>query len=233
MGFNLQKLNEIDLTWIVYPIAILITGAYALTNLYTFVTGKQSNALMPIIVAISFALITVGFIYLVLKKVRLNFKLSFLSVIGMILIVVFIRESMDIHRLDFFLTQGWDHTFFPIAFGFFFLCDLSKLPKKFWFFLLPFALLTFFLGNAMLIFNSIFDKNVFQSINAPNYPFSFFGVNNWEGFNAIPKNSQFIRDFINGFLHEFLTFFTLFPIVIFYYTLKKEKNNENPHKTPP
>jgi len=224
MKLDIKKLNGIDLTWIVYPIVILITGAYALMNLYVFVTGKQPAAPMLIIVAISFALITVGFIYLASKKVRLNFKLSFLSVIGIILLVVFIRESMDVHSLDFFLTPGWDHTFFPIAFGFFFLCDLGKLPKKFWFFLLPFALLTFFLGNAFLIFNSIFDRNVFQSINAPNYPFAFFGVNNWEGFNAIPKNSQFIGDFIQGFLHEFLTFFTLFPIVIFYYLFRKEKD---------
>lgn len=226
MKFDIKRLNGVNLTWIVYPITILITGAHALMNLYVFVTGKQPAAPMLIIVAISFALITVGFIYLASKKVRLNFKWSFLSVIGMILIVVFVRESMDVHSLSFFLTPGWDHTFFPIAFGFFFLCDLDKIPKKFWFFLLPFALLTFFVGNAMLVFNSIFDRNVFQSINAPNYPFSFFGVSNWEGFNAIPKNSQFVSDFIQGFLHEFLTFFTLFPIVIFYYLIKRKKDKE-------
>jgi multidrug transporter EmrE-like cation transporter len=225
MKFDISRLNNTDLTKIVYPITIFITGGYALMNLYTFVTGKRPTAPMLIIVAIAFALITVGFVYLALKKVRLKFKWSVLSVIGIILIVVFSREAMDIHRLDFFLTPGWDHTFFPIAFGFFFLCDLSKIPKKFWLFLLPFALLTFILGNAMLILNSIFDRNVFESINAPNYPFAFFGVNNWEEFHAIPKNSQFIGDFIQGFLHEFLTFFTLFPVVIIYHIVRKQKQH--------
>lgn len=229
MKFNLKKLNGTDLTWIVHPIIILATGLYALINLYNFISGNQPAAPMLIIVAIAFALVTVGFIYLAVKKIRLTFKLSFLSVVGMILIIVFVRGIIEYlmggHSFSEFLHIGSDHWLFPIAFGFFFLCDLSKIPKKFWFFLLPFAFLAFFLGNAILIGNSIADRNVFQSINAPNFPFAFFGVDNWEEMQTI-SSQQFWSGLIDGFLQEFLTFFTLFPLVIFYYLLRKEKDKK-------
>ncbi len=228
MGFDFKRLNEINLTWVIYPIAILTTGVYALINLYNFVAKKQPAAPMLIILAIIFALVTVGFIYLALKKIRLNFKLSFLSVVGIILIIVFTHGIVDYflggHSFSEFLHIGSDHWLFPIAFGFFYLCDLSKIPKKFWFFLLPFAFFAFFLGNAILIGNSIADRNIFQSINAPNFPFAFFGVNNWQEIATL-SSQQFFSGFIRGFLEEFLTFFTLFPIVIFYYTLRKQKQH--------
>lgn len=236
MGFDIKRLNGINLTWIVYPIAILATGLYALINLYNFVTRNQPATPMLIILAIAFALVTAGFIYLATKKIRLNFKLSFLSVVGMILIIVFVRGIIEYifrgHSFSDFLLIGSDHWLFPIAFGFFYLCDLSKIPKKFWFFLLPFAFFAFFLGNAILIGNSIADRNIFQSINAPNFPFLFFGVNNWEEMHTI-SSQQLWNGFIDGFLQEFLTFFTLFPIVIIYYLLRKEKEisfTKNPSK---
>lgn len=228
MGFDIKRLNGINLTWIVYPITILTTGIYALINFYNFVTKNQPAAPMLIILAIFFALVTVGFIYLALKKIRLNFKLSFLSVVGMILIIVFVRGIIEYisggHSFSDFLHIGSDHWLFPIAFGFFYLCDLSKIPKKFWFFLLPFAFFAFFLGNTILIGNSIADRNIFQSINAPNFPFAFFGVNNWQEMTTL-SSQQFRDGFLDGFLQEFLTFFTLFPMVIFYYTLRKQKQH--------
>jgi hypothetical protein len=123
------------------------------------------------------------------------------------------------HSLSEFFLPGWDHFFFPIAFGFFYLCDLGRMPRRFWLLLLPFAVFTGILGNAILIGNSAFNANVFQAIGAPNFPFAFFGgASNWEGVFAL-SNQQFMDGLIDGFLQEFLTFFTLFPLVIFYHLL--------------
>lgn len=155
-------------------------------------------------------------------KGKLKFKWSVLSVIGIILIIIFSHEATKhfypgVQLLNFYLTSGWDHTFFPIAFGFFFLCDLNKIPRKSWLFLLPFALLAINMANFNVIANLFFETNIFPG---PAF-FHFFGVSNWEGLHAL-SNQQFINGF-REFLHEFLTFFTLFPIVIFYYLLSKEK----------
>lgn len=142
MNFDFKKLNGIDLTWIVYPITILITVLYTAAIFYRLPTELSKDSSYMLYTGVM-TLIPIFFICLALKKIKLKFKWSVLSVIGMILIAVFIREVMEIHGLDFFLTQGWDHAFYPVAFGFFFLCDLSKIPKKSWLFLLPFALLAF------------------------------------------------------------------------------------------
>lgn len=225
MKLNLKTMDSIELTWIVYPITILATGVYVLLNLYNFIAGNQPVAPMLIIHSLIFALIPISFIYLAIKKIKLYFKLSFLSVIGIILISIFtygiIEYILGNHSFTEFLFIGSDHWLYPIAFGFFYLCNLDKIPKKFWFFLLPFAFFAFFLGNMILIGNSIADRNIFQSINAPNFPFLFFGINNWAELHALPTQ-QFLDGFIDGFLQEFLTFNTLFPIVIFYYLLKKK-----------
>ena len=232
MGFDIKRLNGINLTWIIYPIVIFLTGVYIIPNLYKLIiewNRPPMIVLTLIFYVIAFTLIPIGFVYLALEKVRLKFKLSVLSVIGIILILVFSHGLIEYffqgHSLLDILTIGFDHWTFPIAFGFFYLCDLSKIPKRFWFFLLPFALFGFVMGNTILIGNSISNSNMFQCIGSPNFPFAFFGVNNWEEMRAL-SDWQFWDSFKHGFLQEFLTFFTLFPMVIFSYLLRKEKDKK-------
>jgi len=224
MRLDISRLNNTDLTKIVYPITILITGLYIIPNLYKLATEWNWGPTYVLYTTI-FTLIPAFFICLALKKMRLKFKWSVLSVIGIILIIVFSIEAREhfypgAQLLNFFLTSGWDHTFFPIAFGFFFLCDLSVIPRKFWLFLLPLALMAIITADLNVIANVFFETNIFPG---PAF-FHFFGVSNWEGLHALSS-----QQFINGlreFLHEFLTFFTLFPIVIIYYLLRKEKTNQ-------
>jgi multidrug transporter EmrE-like cation transporter len=225
MGFDFKKLNSIDLTKIVYPITILITGLYIIPTLYKLATEWDWGPAYILYTTI-FTLIPVFFICLALKKVRLKFKWSVLSVIGIILIIVFSIEAKGhfypgVQFLNFFLTSGWDHTFFPIAFGFFFLCDLSVIPRKLWLFLLPLALMAIITADLNVIANVFFEVNLFPG---PAF-FHFFGVSNWEGLHAL-SNQQFING-LREFLHEFLTFFTLFPIVIFYYLLRNKKDGKD------
>lgn len=226
--FGLDKLDNIDLTWIVYPLAILLTGVCILPSTNQMMIGWERNLIIGLTYTyymVSFTLIPIGFVYLALKKVKLESKLSLLAVVGMIMIIIFTHSLIDYflggHSFSEFLSVGMDHWLFPIAFGLFYLCDMNKIPKKFWFFLLPFALFAFFMGNAILIGNSISNSNMFKVIGAPNFPFLFFGVNNWQELLALPSQ-RLLNGFTDGFLQEFLTFFTLFPIVIFYYLLKKK-----------
>ena len=100
------------------------------------------------------------------------------------------------------------------------MCDLSVIPRKFWIFLLPLALMAIITADLNVIANVFFETNVFPG---PAF-FHFFGVNNLEDLHAL-SNQQFING-LKEFLHEFLTFFTLFPIVIIYYLLRKEKTNQ-------
>lgn len=116
----IDRLNGTDLTWAVYPIVILFTGAYIIPNLYNLI-GRWGQAPMIVVtylfMVISFTLVPVGFVYLALKKVRLKFKLSVLSVIGMILIVVFSRGLIEYlsqgHSLLDIFNIGFDHWTFP------------------------------------------------------------------------------------------------------------------------
>ncbi len=224
MKFDIRKLNGGDLSKVIYPIIILLTGLYIIPNVYRLFTEWNWGPIYILYTA-AFTLIPIGFIYLALKKVKLEFKWSFLSVVGIILIIIFIHEVTEQYYpgaqlLSFFLTEGWDHISFPIAFGFFFLCDMDKIPKKFWFFLLPFGLLAFSVGNINVIANIFFEKQPII-FGAPSF-FGFFkDVNSWEGLRALP-NQEFIFG-LREFLHEFLTFFTLFPVVIFYYLFKNKK----------
>ncbi len=224
---SLKKFNNTDLTKIIYPIVIFLTGWYSIVNLYRIPTTWQWNPPM-IIYSIAWALVPAAFVYIALRGVRLKFKWSVLSVVGIIIIVVFTHEAillfMDTHipLSQIFLTGQWDHTFFPLAFGLFFLCDLSKIPKRFWLLLLSFAIFNL-LPNLNVIFNLFFDKWVL-SHNVESGPpgfFNFFGAKNWEDVKMLSKQ-EFMHGLIE-YLHEQLTFFTLFPIVIFYHLLRKRE----------
>ena len=119
---------------------------------------------------------------------------------------------------DIFLTGAWDHIFFPIAFGLLYLCDLSKIPKRFWLLLTPFAMLAQ-IANLNVIANIFLDTWVLHA--APGF-FNFFGAENWAEFNRL-EEQRLVGGFI-GFLSEFLTFYTLFPAVILSHLLKRKRS---------
>lgn len=216
---TLKKWNGTNLTKVVYPIIIFLTGWYIVANVYRLLSGEVD----PIYTVI-WALIPIAFAYLAIKGVKLKFRWSVLSVIGIILIAVFALSvcleiaSPYFDLADFFLTGQWDHFLFPIAFGLFFLCDLRRLPRRFWVMLAPFALFCVILANLIQIANVFFDKAVIEG--APGF-FGFFGVTSWAEFNIISQQ-VFIRG-LAFYMRELLTFFTLFPIVIFYYLTKSVK----------
>jgi hypothetical protein len=219
----MRELDGLDLSKVIYPMAITFTGWYIVANLYRISTQWNWAPLM-IVYTIAFTLVPIGFVYIALKGVRLRFKLSILSIIGMIMVAVFVQEAISTFQdpnltfSDIFLTGQWDHTFFPIAFGLLFLCDLSRIPKRFWQLLTPFAILTQ-VGNLNVISNIFFDTWILHA--APGF-FNFFGADNWAEFNCL-EEQQFVGGFI-GFLSEYLTFYTLFPAVILRHLLKHERS---------
>jgi len=119
---------------------------------------------------------------------------------------------------DIFLTGAWDHIFFPIAFGLLYLCDLSKIPKRFWLLLTPFATFTL-IPNLNVVANIFFDKWIIHE--APGF-FNFFGVDNWVEFGRLDED-RLVIGFIE-YLHEQLTFNTLFPAVILRHLLKRRRS---------
>jgi len=218
----LKKFNGKDLTKIIYPIIIFLTGWYIVANAYRLFTGWPLYMIPYIII---WALLPMGFAYLAIKGVKLKFRWSVLSVIGIILVVAFVLSvcleiaSPYFNLSNFFLTGQWDHFFFPIAFGLLFLCDLRKLPRRFWAMLVPFA---FFClpANLSLISNVFFDNVLIdiEGVEGPPGFFVFFGVRSWAEFSTVTW--EYIVRGLAFYLREQLTFFTTLPIVILYYLLK-------------
>ena len=79
----MRELDGLDLSRVVYPMAIAFTGWYIVANVYRLATEWNWAPLM-IVYTIAWALVPVGFVYITLKGVRLRFKSSILSIIGMI-----------------------------------------------------------------------------------------------------------------------------------------------------
>ncbi len=214
---TIKKWNDTNLTRIVYPIVIFITGWYVVANVYGLLFGQED-----LVYVVVWTLVPAAFVYLAVKGVKLKFRWSFLSAIGIAMILAFaLSTCLEIvspyfDLASFFLTGLWDHFLWPIAFGFFFLCDLRKLPKLFWLMLAPFAFFCLVLGNLCFIVHILFDKFIF-----PDFPGIFvfwWGVGSWEELRALPW-----PDFMRGltfFLQELATFFSTIPIVIFHYLIK-------------
>lgn len=219
----LKKWNGTDLTKVVYPIVILLTGWYIIANVCRFFTERSLTTIPYIVI---WSLVPVAFVYLAIKNIKLKFRWSVLSIIGIIMILVFALSvcleitSPYFNLANFFLTGQWDHFFWPIAFGLFFLCDLRGLPRRFWFMLAPLAFFCL-LPLLSLIANIFFDKY----IEGPPGFFTFFGVKSWAEFNTVPQ--QYVVRGLGFFLRELLTFFTIIPIVIWYYIIKSVRKNEN------
>ena len=227
---SLKKLDNTDISKIAYPLIIFLTGWYIVANFYRLATIWSWFPVM-IFYTTAWMLVTIGFIYLYYKKIRLIFRWSLLSIIGIILIIVFTLDAVFliidpyIQIEDILLTGQWDHTFFPLAFGLFFLCDFQRIPKKFWYFLLLFAMFNL-IPNLNVISNLVFNKWVLQAPGEGGPPgFNFFNVNNWTEFNNLPRDSNFLKSIAN-YLEEQLTFFTLFPAVVIKNTIKKQENKD-------
>lgn len=226
----MKNLEGTDLSILIYPITIILTGLYLIANI-SRLFGEWNLDMGMVLYTISFTLIPISFIYLSLKRYKLKFRYSILSIIGVILIIVFLYEGIglfldpDITLKHILLTGQWDHTFFPLAFGFFFLCDLRKLPKKVWLMLLPFGIFCL-IPNIQVAANLLLNSNLIGNEQGGGPPglFVFFGV---ESLEEISKLSQ--EEFNHGlieYLHEQLTFFTLFPLTIFYYYKNSNQNKK-------
>jgi len=214
---TLKKWNGSDLTRGVYPVVIFVTGWYIVANVYRLMLGQED-----IVYVVVWALVPLAFVYLAAKDVKLRFRWSVLSVVGIIMILAFaIFTCLEIASpyfdlASFFLSGLWDHFLWPIAFGLFFLCDLRELSKLFWLMLAPFAFFCLVLGNLCFILHVFFDKLIF-----PDFPGIFifwWGVESWEELRALPW-----PDFVRGLtllLQELPTFFSTIPIVIFHYLIK-------------
>ena len=156
-----QKRKGADLSKIVYPTVILITGWYAVVNIYQIFT-RQGD----IVYTVVWALVPIAFVYLLLTGTKLKFRWSILSLIGMIMAGLFaffvLLEIFSPHfdRKAFFFSGLWDHYLWPIAFGLFFLCDLRNLPKLFWLLLSPFAFFCLILGNLAFLTHTLFGKSI-------------------------------------------------------------------------
>jgi len=81
---TLKKRDGTDLTKVVYPIVIFLTGWYIVANVYRLLLGMED----PVYVVV-WALVPVAFVYLAVKGVKLKFRWSVLSVVGIIMILVF------------------------------------------------------------------------------------------------------------------------------------------------
>ena len=223
MKLDASRLNDIDLTKIVYPISFFLAAVDVILVFYSSTTWEWTTGIVGYIIA--WTLIPLGFAYLFFKGVRLKFRLSILSVAGMIVIIVFAHEAISLFlRVGLtYVLSHWDHIFLPMAFGFFFLCDLSKLPKRFWLFLLPLAPLAIVTG--LNVFANIFFDDWALYGGASGF-FSFFGdMRSMSEVLALPEQ-RLIHGIIE-FLHEYLTFFTLFPVVILYYIAKAIKEERS------
>jgi hypothetical protein len=219
----LGELNGTDLTKVVYPVVIFITGWYIVANVYSLFLGEGD----PVYVTV-WTLVPVAFLYLAVKGIKLEFRLSALSVIGFVMILaftsfVFLEAISPYFDLPSFLLTGlWDHFLWPIAFGLFFLCDLRGLPKCFWLLLSPFAFFCLVLGNLAFVTHAFFGKSIIPDF--PGILVFWWGVESWEELNALPW-----PDFLRGltfFLQELLTFFSTIPIVIFYYLSKSIREDK-------
>ena len=87
-----RKGRSIDLTKIVYPIILFLTWWYILAGIYRIVyvpswSGGGANA---VAYTILWATIPISFSYAAIRRVKLEFKWSVLSVIGMILAAYFL-----------------------------------------------------------------------------------------------------------------------------------------------
>lgn len=223
MKLDASRLNNIDLTKIVYPISFFLAAVDVILVFYSSTTWEWTTGIVGYIIA--WTLIPLGFAYLFFKRVRLKFRLSVLSVAGMIVIIVFAHEAISLFlRVGLtYVLSHWDHIFLPMAFGFFFLCDLSKLPRRYWLFLLPLATLAV-ITNSNIFANIFFDDWALYG-GASGF-FSFFGdMRSMSEVLALPEQ-RLIHGIIE-FLHEYLTFFTLFPIVILYYIAKAIKEERS------
>jgi hypothetical protein len=213
--FRRQR-RSLNLTWIVYPLIISFTGWYTFTSIYRIIFVPSWNPGPDVLVYILvWSTIPLAFSYAAIKKVKLEFRWTALSVVGMILalyfLIVAISEFLDpvLSLNDILFTGIWDHTFFPLSFGLLMLCDLNKMPKMFWFILLPMSL-----GNIGGLRALIFGT---QNPNMPSLMF-FFGVESPTQILAIPQDKLMVSLIL--FLREELGFILLIPVLVCYYFFK-------------
>lgn len=206
-----MELENLDVTKIFYPVLLLIFGWYIVSNVYRLFGEWAGNPMMYVYTVV-WTLVPVALIYAFWRGYKLRLKRSRLFFVGIALVAVFTADAVfefaTMPLQQIMLTGTWDHTFFPIAFGLLFLCDLSVFDKRFWWILVPFALFNL-MPNLNVVANILFETHVIPE--APGF-FNFFGVSTWAELWLV---ENFAWHFML-YLFEQLTFFTLFPGVIFY-----------------
>ena len=218
--FRRQK-RSLNLTRVVYPLIISLTGWYIFTSIYNMVHVPNWSQGPDVLVHLPMSTISLAFSYAAIKKVKLEFKWTALSVAGMVLaayfLVVAIAEFFNpvISKYNLFFSGIWDHTFFPLSFGLLMLCDLNKMPKMFWFILLPMSLAA--VGSVRIILTELISGIPAANPNAPSLMF-YFGVKNLTQILAIPQDKLMV--FLIIFLREELGFILLLPTLSFYYFFK-------------
>jgi len=215
--FRRQR-RSLNLTWVVYPLIISFTGWYTLTSIYRIIYVPSWNPGVDVLVyTLTWSTVPLAFSYAALKKVKLEFKWTALSVVGMILstyfLIVAISEFLTpvLSPSDIFFTGIWDHTYFPLAFGLLMLCDLNKMPKIFWFILLPMSL-----GNVGAL-RELMGWVHMTNPHAPSLMF-YFGVESRAELLALPQDKLMVSLII--FLREWLGFILLIPALFCYFFFK-------------
>ncbi len=215
--------KSLDLTKIVYPIIISLTGWYILASIYRIIYVPDWNPGAGVIeYVVIWSTVPVAFSYAVIRKVKLEFKWTVLSAVGMILatyfLVVAISEffnpTISLHGI--FFTGIWDHTYFPLSFGLLMLADLNRMPKVFWLILLPMTLVV--VSAISVLSELLFGIYILPpEPNAPNLLF-YFGVESRAQLLALPQDR--LMSSLILFLREELGFLLLIPALVYYYLFK-------------
>lgn len=216
-----KKGKSYDLTKIVYPIILFLTWWYTGVNVHHLLT--EPSWYQGLVYTCFWALIPIAFSYAAIRKVKLEFKWSALSVIGMIIAAYFLIAAISmfldpaIPPYNFFFTGIWDHTFFPMAFGLLVLCDLNKMPKIFWFILAPLAVIVI-QPSLNVVSKLLFDTYMTAPEPGGLSLFFYFGVESKAQLLELPQD-VFMRSLII-YLREELGFLILIPALVFYYLFK-------------
>jgi hypothetical protein len=225
MGTIGDNLKTASLTkWIVCIIGIVIFGWYFIANIIRILSDQLYGFPMSQIYTTIFALPIIGWVYLLFSDRQLNIRRSALSIYAAGIIVVFLIFAAYVMvtkpLYEVFVSGIFDHTFFPIAFGFLCLCDLRDIDWRFWVPILPFGIFNF-MPTLNVISQLLFDVTIF-AFGCPGL-FDFFGptiTSKAELITLFWESYPFSLDNLGYYLREQFTFFTLFPFVSVYYFIK-------------
>ncbi len=223
--------RSLNLTWVVLPVGFLIFGWYTGSNgIYRTIFAPYlppEPILWWVGYSITFVLPFAAFSYALVKRVKLEFKWSALSMIGMILVIYFLTLAIyqffnpNITKFHLFI-GSFDQTFYPIAYGLLTLCDLKKMPRGFWLILLAHNVVNLTVvasAISSLVFNHLlFGYEQAVTASPSNFLPSYFGVNNRAELFSLPP-AIFMYDLTIA-VREVLCAIVVIQAMNFYYLWK-------------